>query len=298
MTVGRPPLNWLRAFEAAARLGSFVAASAELNVTPSAVSQHVRSLELRLSKSLFDRHANGVVLTAIGRSYADDLGRGFAQIDEATAKLSRRGVRAILNVHVPTSFASQWIAPRLDLFRAAHPNIDLRLTALGQGIGRGHSKADAEIRYGWGDWPKLNAVELLREQVFPVCSPKFAAGLASPCDLQARDLLHVPGYAEDWDAWLAFAGVTGVDTSEGASFDQSIMAIRAAIEGKGIVLGRSALIERELSARLLVAPFKERMNSSGAYWLLAMPQKAKSPKVTAFRDWLLSITRSVTAAVP
>lgn len=290
--VGRLPLNWLRAFESAARLGSFSAAAAELHVTPSAVSQHVRSLELRLSKNLFDRRANGVVLTVTGRRYADDLGGGFALIDEATARLAGSSTRELLVIHVATSFASQWIAPRLDLFRASHPGIDLRLTALGQGVDQGRSKADAEIRYGWGDWPKLEAVPLMREEVFPVCSSVLAAGLASPAELRASDLLHVPGYAEDWDAWLELAGVAGIDTSKGASFDQSIMAIRAAVEGKGVVLGRSALVERELAAGLLVAPFPQKLASSGAYWFLASPKNARTPKVGAFRNWLLDAVRS------
>jgi DNA-binding transcriptional LysR family regulator len=288
MASPRPPLNWLRAFEAAARLGSFAGAATELNVTPSAVSQHVRSLELRLGKALFERHANGVRLSDRGRRYADELARAFALIDEATARFAGRGQREMLVVHVPTSFASQWIAPRLDLFRAGHPNIDLRLTALDHGEG----KVDAEIRYGWGDWPKHEAVLLLREEIFPVCAPKLAAALSSPDGLRASDLLHVPGYAEDWDAWLAHAGVPGIDTSQGASFDQSIMAIRAAIEGKGVLLGRSALVEREIAAGLLVAPFGNRLQSSGGYWFLTPARKARAAKVDAFRDWLLNMVRS------
>lgn len=278
------PLNWLRAFEAAARLGSFAAAAVELNVTPSAVSQHIRALELRLSKSLFDRHANGVTPTTAGKRYAEELGRGFALIDDATARLAGRSTRELLVVHVATSFASQWIAPRLDLFRASHPDIDLRFTALDHG----HAKVDAEIRYGWGDWPRFEATQLLREEIFPVCVPRIAAGLASPADLQGPDLLHVPGYAEDWDAWLAHAGVSGIDTSEGSSFDQSIMAIRAAVEGKGIMLGRSALVERELASGLLVAPFTPKLQSSGAYWFLASPQRGATRKVRAFKAWLLN----------
>lgn len=291
MTAPRLPLNWLRAFEAAARLGSFAAAAAELNVTPSAVSQQIRALELRLARDLFERHANGVRLTSPGRRYADDLGHAFALIEEATGKFAGRGARQVLVVHVPTSFASQWIAPRLDLFRASHPMIDLRLTALD----RGQHKVDVEIRYGRGDWPKLETVQLLREEIFPVCAPKLASSLKSPADLQAYDLLHVPGYDEDWDAWLAHAGVSGIDTSAGSSFDQSIMAIRAAIEGKGVLLGHSALVERELTAGLLMAPFKERLQSSGAYWLVATPQKAKTPKVRAFLDWLLTMVRPMNA---
>ncbi|MDH4984454.1 transcriptional regulator GcvA [Aminobacter anthyllidis] len=292
MAAARPPLNWLRAFEAAARLGSFAGAASELNVTPSAISQHIRALELRLGKELFDRHANGVRLTDRGRIYAEDLGRAFALIDEATAKLAGRGTREMLVVHVPTSFASQWIAPRLDLFRAQHPTIDLRLTALDHGEG----KVDAAIEFGWGNWPKREATLLLRDETFPVCAPKYAAGLSSPNDLQARNLLHVPGYAEDWDTWLAHVGVSGIDTSAGSFFDQSIMAIRAAIEGKGVLLGRSALVERELATGLLVAPFEQRLRGAGSYWFLATPQKAKTSKVIAFRDWLMSMVQATETA--
>lgn len=298
MTVGRLPLNWLRAFEAAARLGSFAAAAAELNVTPSAVSQHIRALEQRLAQGLFDRHANGVLLTATGRAYAEDLGRGFALIDEATEKLVGRANRVSLVVRVATSFASQWIAPRLDRFHRSHPAIDLRLMALGHGVDQGGSRADAEIRYGWGDWRNLDAALLMREEVFPVCSPKLALHLSTPGDLEAGNLLHVPGYAEDWDAWLALAGLSGVDTAKGTFFDQSIMAIRAAIEGKGVMLGRSALVERELEAGLLVAPFAPRLQSSGSYWFLASPQSARTPKVRAFKDWLLAEMAQAIAAQP
>ena len=292
------PLNWLRAFETAARLGSFAAAAAELNVTPSAISQHIRALELRLSKNLFDRHANGVTPTTAGKRYAEELGRGFTLIDDATARLAGRGTRELLVVHVATSFASQWIAPRLDLFRASHPGIELRLTALGHGADIGSGKVDAEIRYGWGDWPRLEAVPLMREEIFPVCAPSLAASLLDLADLNSGDLLHVPGYAEDWDAWLAFAGVSGIDTSDGTSFDQSIMAIRAAVEGKGIMLGRSALVERELAAGLLVAPFAPRLQSSGAYWLLASPQRAATREVRAFKAWLLHAIANDGAMAP
>lgn len=286
MASARPPLNWLRAFEAAARLGSFAAAGAELNVTPSAISQHIRALELRLGKELFDRHANGVRLTDRGRRYSEELGRAFALIDEATSRIAGRGTREMLVVHVPTSFASQWIAPRLDLFRTQHPTIDLRLTALDHGEG----KVDAAIEFGLGNWPKREATLLMRDQTFPVCTPAYAASLRSPDDLKAGDLLHVPGYEEDWDSWLAHVGVTGIDTSAGSFFDQSIMGIRAAVEGKGVLMGRTALIERELASGLLVAPFEQRLQGAGSYWFLATPQKTKAPKVMAFRDWLMRMT--------
>src|SRR5574340_559073 len=167
MRTGHPPLNWLKAFEAAARHGSFAAAAAELHVTPSAISQHVRALELRLSRKLFDRGANGIAPTSLGRHYAEGLGRAFAMIERATTELSGKGGHEVLIVRVPTSFASQWIAPRLDLFRIAQPQFDLRLTALGPSVEQAGGAIDAEIRYGWGDWPKLCAVELMHDEVFP-----------------------------------------------------------------------------------------------------------------------------------
>lgn len=292
MRSGHPPLNWLKAFEAAARHGSFTAAAAELHVTPSAVSQHVRALELRLSRKLFDRGANGIALTSLGGRYAEGLGRAFALIAQATAELAGTGGHEVLIVRVPTSFASQWIAPRLDLFRAAHPEFDLRLTALGPSLEQAGGAIDAEIRYGWGDWPKLSAVELMHDDVFPVCALALAAGLRKLVDLARHELLHVPGYAEDWEAWLGLAGVEGIETGKGSFFDQSIMAIRAAMEGKGVMLGRSSLIERELAAGRLVAPFPQRLHSTGAYWLVATPAKGRTAKVAAFRDWLQAMART------
>jgi len=292
MPNSRPPLKALQAFEAAARRGSFIGAAQELNVTPSAVSQQIRALELRLARPLFDRQANGVSLTLAGRRYAAGLGQAFALIDEATATVLNRRARQRLSIRVPTSFASQWIAPRLDLFRAAHPAIDIHLTALGGSLEQSAGSIDAEIRYGSGDWGKVEALELLREEVFPVCSPGLARELRRPGDLRRCELLHVPGYAEDWDAWLGRAGVRGVNTAEGLFFDQSIMAIRAAMEGKGVALGRSSLIERELAAGLLVAPFSHRLHGTGAYWFVATAQKASMPKVAAFREWLAAMARS------
>ncbi|AOF93053.1 LysR substrate-binding domain-containing protein [Sinorhizobium sp. RAC02] len=280
------PLNWLRAFESAGRLGTFAGAGVELNVTPSAVSQHIRALEGRLGKELFTRHANGVRLTVPGRRYAEELGLAFAAIDEASRRFAGHGTREMLVVHVPTSFASQWIAPRLDLFRARQPEIDLRLTALDHG----EDKVDATIAFGLGNWPKHQAMLLLRDEAFPVCGPKYAEALACPQDLKGHDLLHVPGYAEDWDTWLTHAGVKGIDTSSGSFFDQSIMAIRAAVEGKGVLLGRAALIERELSSGLLVEPFGVRLPAAGSYWFLTSGPKENLPKVAAFRDWLSEMT--------
>ncbi len=294
MRTCHPPLNWLKTFEAAARHGSFTAAAAELHVTPSAVSQHVRALELRLSRKLFERRASGIALTPLGRRYAENLGRAFALIEQAAAGLDNRTGREALIVRVPTSFASQWIAPRLDLFRAAHPEIDLRLTALEQCVELAGGAVDAEIRYGWGDWPKLAASELMHDAVFPVCAPALAAALRRPADLAQHELLHVPGYAEDWDSWLGLTAVEGIDTSMGSFFDQSIMAIRAATEGKGVMLGRSSLVERELALGLLVAPFPWRLHSAGAYWFVATFAKSRTPKVEAFRDWLLESAGTAT----
>lgn len=284
MNIIRPSMNALRIFEAAARLESFSKAAIELNVTSSAVSQQIRALETRLGCALFSRHPNGILLTAQGRRYAADLSCAFLLIDQATSRLRSMEKRNIINLQSPASFASQWLAPRIDLFRQLHPDIGLEIISLGPPS----IHIDAEIRYGRGDFPKLGKTKLMSEQAFPVCSPRFAKDLVCPRQINVDKLLHVRFYNESWDSWLNSVGIHDLDTSQGSFFDQSVMAISAAVEGKGILLGRSTLIESELASGLLVAPFQKRLIADGSYWLLIPPGKEKEQNVIAFKNWLLS----------
>ena len=284
-----PPLNWLRSFEAAARHLSFTRAAEELNVTQAAVSQQVKALESRLGIPLFRRVHNRLFLTYAGQAWLPKLRAGFDLLASGTEELHIYDRGASLTVRVPSSFSIQWLVPRLGRFHARYPTIDIRLIALGRAQDVDGAVIDLDIRNGTGDWPGLESVILMRENVFPVCSPQTAAGdrpLREPGDLADHELLHVGGYREDWPMWFERAGLKDFDVSRGPHFDQSITAIHAAINGMGVVLGRSTLVAGELAAGRLVAPFDIKLAGEDAYWITAPPALGKRPHIVAFRNWL------------
>ena len=285
-----PPLTWLRAFEATARHLSMARAAEELGVTPSAVSQQIKHLEDLLKRRLFVRRAGTLRLTDVGLIVLPKLSTAFVLLHEAFADAQPGRGRTVLRVRVPTSFASQWLVHRLDSFRKAHPEITVQLSAITDPIETGRTSSDCEIRYGHGPWSDIQAELFLHEEVFPVCGPGLLAGkkpVRRPEDIADHDVLDVPGYREGWREWLQAAGARFDWTERRIVFDQSIMAIQAAIEGKGIALGRSALVARELEARRLIAPFELRLPATGGYWLLYHASPAPPRKALAFKNWLL-----------
>ncbi len=284
-----PPLNWLRSFEAAARHLSFTRAAEELKVTQAAVSQQVKALEMRLGIPLFHRVHNRLFLTYAGQAWLPKLRAGFDLLASGTEELHIYDQGASLTVRLPSSFSIQWLVPRLDRFHASYPSIDIRLIALGRTQDMDGAVIDLDIRNGTGDWPELESTILMRENVFPVCSPQTAAGdrpLREPGDLANHELLHVSGYRENWRMWFDRAGLKDFDVSRGIYFDQSITAIHAAINGMGVVLGRSALVAGELASGRLVAPFDIKLAGEDAYWITVPPSLSKRPHINAFRNWL------------
>lgn len=285
-----PPLTWLRAFEATARHLSMARAAAELNITASAISQQIKHLELHLSRKLLVRKAGGLQLAEAGMLMLPKLSAGFELLHEAVEDgMPARG-RQVLMVRVPTSFASQWLVHRLDSFRAAHPGLTVQLSATSDPIEQGSTGADLEIRFGDGNWPKLQATLFLQETAFPVCSPDLVDGavpLRRPVDLARVNILDVPGYREGWGDWLDAAGVKLDWTERRIVCDQSVIALQAAIDGKGVALGRSALVARDLQSGRLVAPFPLRLPARGGYWILSPVRPSVPRKVAAFKTWLL-----------
>ena len=280
----------LRAFEAAARHLSFTRAAEELNVTQAAVSQQVKALESRLGIPLFRRVHNRLFLTYAGQAWLPKLRAGFDLLASGTEELHIYDQGASLTVRVPSSFSIQWLVPRLDRFHSRYPTIEIRLIALERAQDMDGAVIDLDIRNGTGDWPGLESNILMRENVFPVCSPQTAAGerpLRDPKDLSGHELLHVSGYRADWRMWFDRAGLKDFDVSRGPYFDQSITAIHAAINGLGVVLGRSPLVAGDLAAGRLVAPFDIELAGENAYWITVPPSLAKRPHIVAFRDWLL-----------
>jgi LysR family glycine cleavage system transcriptional activator len=286
-----PPLKALHAFEAAARHASFARAAEELNVTPGAVSQQVKALEAWLGLGLFHRLPRGLALSDPGRDYLAKVGTLLDQLAQATDELRARRATESLSISALPGFAEKWLMPRLARFRAAHPEIEVRVSATDHLFELSRAPVDIALWYSDGHHPGLRVEPLLREQIFPACSPGLrAAGppLRAPADLRRHDLLHDVGWRDDWPRWLKAAGVAGVDAGRGSSFTLYSMALQAAVDGLGVLMAHSALVADDLAAGRLVEPFELRLPAPLAYHLVTTDQAAARPAVTACRDWLLA----------
>ena len=283
-----PPLGALRAYEAAARHLSFTLAAEELNVTPSAISHQVKALERWLGVPLFRRFNRALALTEDGRAYLPAVGAALDGISDATMRLLHGEVSRALTVSTLTSFAAGWLVPRLKGFRAAWPDIDVRLMLSEELVDFRRDGVDLAIRYGGGAWPGVRAVRFLTEDIFPVCSPGLLARepLYTPADLARHTLLH-DDMPADWGTWLGAAGVAGVDVARGPRFDQSNLVIQSAIDGEGVALGRSALVADALADGRLVRPFAISLPAQYAHYIVCPEAVIDRPAIRAFSDWLL-----------
>jgi LysR family glycine cleavage system transcriptional activator len=288
-----PPLNALPSFEAAARHLSFSRAADELHVTHGAVSRAVRHLEDHLGVQLMIRATRSVRLTPIGAAFAAEI-RGVLEHLAAATSAATGQTSGIVNVSTIDSFAARWLMPRLSRFRRAHGDIDVRVAMSERLADFVSDGIDIAIRCGGGQYPGLTAELLMTEDHFPVCSPKLLRGrhpLRTPADLARHTLLH-DVFTVDWAIWLRSAGINKVDPHRGPTFLSSIHAIQAAIQGEGVVLGRSALVGDDLAAGRLVRPFELSLPAGFAYYVVYPPSALKRPNVKAFRDWLIAEVRS------
>jgi LysR family glycine cleavage system transcriptional activator len=284
-----PPLNALKAFEAAARHESFTRAAEELCVTQGAVSHQVKALEVELGLKLFNRERQRLVITEAGRAYLVVVRDAFDRIGDGTERLLQRQRGGALTVTTSPNFAAKWLVHRLSRFAEAHPEIDLRISATPHHVDFAREDIDLGIRHGDGTAPGLHVTRLCTEELFPVCSPKLLDGrnpLRTPSDLGRFTLLHVSD-RQGWQQWLDFAGVDGVDPSRGPVVNHASMAIDAAVDGQGVTLTRTALAAWDLIGGRLVRPFEIAMPASYAYWIVCSKAVAKLPKIVAFSDWLL-----------
>jgi LysR family transcriptional regulator, glycine cleavage system transcriptional activator len=287
-----PPLNALPSFEAAARRLSFSRAADELRVTHGAVSRAVRHLEDHLGVQLMIRASRSVRLTPIGASFAAEIRDVLEHLAAATSAATGRS-SGIVNVSTIDSFAARWLMPRLFRFRRAHGDIDVRVAMSERLTDFVSDGIDIAIRCGGGQYPGLSADLLMKEDHFPVCSPKLLKGrypLRRPADLARHTLLH-DVFTVDWAIWLRSAGIDNVDPYRGPTFLSSDHAIQAAIRGEGVVLGRSALVADDLKAGRLMRPFALSLPAGFAYYVVYPPRALKRSNVRAFRDWLMAEAR-------
>ncbi|NIM29328.1 MAG: transcriptional regulator GcvA [Gammaproteobacteria bacterium] len=298
-----PPLNALRAFEAAARHLSITRAAEELHVTPAAVSHQVKGLEAYLGLALFKRANRSLRLTDAGQACLPGLREGFERLAAAMDALRAGDESGPLTVSVPPSFGAKWLVARLDRFRQANPGYDVRLDASMRLVDLAREGVDIAVRYGAGRYPGMRVDRLMDEVAVPVCSPRLlegAAPLRVPADLCRHTLLHhtAPyqdhGYP-DWRMWLQAAGVDGCDLSRGPTFSMASLAVQAAIDGQGVALVGDVLVADDIAAGRLVRPFALSFPVSFAYYVVCPLASAERPRVVAFREWLLEEARNSAA---
>ena len=292
-------LNALRAFEASARHQSFSAAAAELNVTPAAVGQLVRTLEDWLGAPLFHRVTSGrarLMPTEAAERALPEIRAGFDRLALGLERLREGSMNGVLTVTVSPAFAAKWLLPRIDRFQTACPNTDVRLETSLKSIDFVSQRIDVGVRYGMGNWPGLTADKLMDEEVYPVCSPEILrkrGRLKKPSDLQHETLIHdlsMDGNAgfPTWDAWLRKAGVINIATTRGMKINNSAAVLQAAIEGHGIALARSVMARDDLMSGRLVRLFSDiGFSSPLAYYIVYRTDCVALPRVKAFREWLL-----------
>ena len=288
-----PMLNALRAFEAAARLGSFAAAAAELHVTPGAISQQVRGLEDWLGRRLFERKPRALSLTAAGRRYLPNLSDAFDRIDAATRELLRPAARRTITLATPAAFATGWLLPRLARFHGSHPEFKVHLSSTTRRIEPDTEGIDAVIRHGRGGYGDLACWHLFSDRLVAVCSANYQAtpGRARQAAPPAYRRLEALDAADDWPEWLATHGLPAPAEDSRLSFGDSRLAIEAAINGLGVALADVNLVEPLLAEGRLVTPFALPPWRRGTAWYFvhAAPRQGE-PAMAALFAWLMQET--------
>src|SRR5436190_14501379 len=285
-----PPLNALKAFEAAARHESFTRAAEELFVTQGAVSHQVEGLEEELGVKLFNRERQRLVITEAGREYLTTLRDAFDGIALGTERLLQRQSSGALTLSTSPDFAAKWLVNRLGRPAEEHPSIDLRVSATLHHVDFAREDVDLAVRHGDGNWPSLECVRLCTERLFAVCSPKLLSTARRSPGL--RDILRLPlihlDSRSDWTNWLRGVGIDNADATHGPVLNRASMVIDAAINGQGIALARTTLAAWDLIHGRLVLPFPESMPLSKTYWVVCPKASAAVPKIATFREWLLA----------
>jgi len=277
------PLNALRAFEASARHLNLTRAAAELHVTQTAVSQHIRNLEERLGKPLFRRLPRGLALTDEGQALLPVVTESFTNLARALEKLGDTRPREVLTVGAVGTFAVGWLLPRLRDFQQACPFVDLRLLTHNNRVDMAGEGLDYAIRFGDGAWHGTHAERIMDAPMSVMCAPALAQGLGAPSDLARQPLLR--SYrADEWSAWFEAAGVP-CPVVRGAVFDSSLTLAEAAAQGAGAALLPSCMFERELRQGRLVRPFALELRQ-GAYWLTRLQSRPVTAAMHAFHGWL------------
>ncbi len=289
-----PPLSQLEAFEAAARSLSFTKAADELALTQSAVSRQIKALEDHFEIALFRRLHRALRLTEEGQTLYQAVGEVLGRLHEVAGRLRLRTETRTVVVTTTPGFAGVWLIPRLANFTAAHPEVDVRISAANAFVNINRDGVDLAIRYHTREGVGDQADRLFGETIFPVCSPRLlrdpARPLKKPEDLRLHTLLHMEpdtaGVLQSWATWLRALKLETLAPASVLHFSMYDQMIQASLAGQGVALGRSPLIDSLLRQKKLVAPFKQTLASPRSYYLIESAAAARKPEVQAFVDWL------------
>lgn len=275
-----PSLMAIRAFDAASRHGSFTKAAEELALTQSAISRHIKHLEQDVGIALFERHGRAVALTQAGEQLKEVVVSMFDYLTAGLNEVRATGTRRSFRISALPSVAARWLAPLLARLATNFPEIDFNIHCSRTLVDFNRDSVDLALRYGTGDWPKMQSELLLREQIMAVCSPTLLADLGrsiKPEDLPTLPLIHgdIP---DGWAQWFSAAGLQGINLPRGAAFSDDNALIQSAVEGQGIILARSALIAREIAERRLIEPFHTRLPATYSYWLVTSKEQDRQTR--------------------
>lgn len=289
-----PPLNAIRAFEAAARRGSFVEAAKDLHVTHWAIGKQIRLLEDWLGVPLFERRTRGVALTDQGADLLTDVSSALSRLTSATGRLrgpqAARRVSGIVRINVLPSIALRWLLPRLAKFQESFPSVEVKVTTTSRRLRYVGTAFDIGIRTGAERSAGIQCQMLMPDRRLPVCNPRILRDrpIENPQDLRRHVLLHSTTTRSAWPQWLATAGVPNLNPARDLEFDHVYLQVQAAADGLGVALGSLPLIEADIAAGRLVCPLAAPELRADDYQLLIPEDRLRDPAIKAFRGWVLA----------
>jgi LysR family glycine cleavage system transcriptional activator len=298
-----PPMNALRAFEAAGRHLSFKAAATELCVTQGAVSRHVLNLESFLGVSLFVRTHRQVNLTPAGVAYLQEARDALLRISDATTRARARTDERTLRIKAPPSCSIRWLVPRLGRFHAKHPDVAVQVTTSHDPVDFDRDEIDVGIHYGAEPTDEWRHERLFNEVLIPICSKRLlgrARKRSSPREIASQVLLHSLRRPTDWRQWLDAAGFTGLSAAQELTFENSTLTYQGAVDGLGVAIAQKALVAEDIASGRIAAPSDIEVHNPLAYFLVYPSRRARLAKVQAFQSWIadeVAKTRAVDAAL-
>jgi LysR family glycine cleavage system transcriptional activator len=286
-----PSLMSLLAFEASARHLSFTSAGKELDLTQTAISHQIKNLEDRLGTQLFVRRRNMLQLSPAGRQYLESVREAINLLHSATTRTKREKTTETLTISCLPTYGTKCLIPALPEFQREHPDLTLQVLT-SQSFDQFKQRSyDVAIRYGTGRWPGMRADLLNAEEIFPICAPGLAAeiGHGTPAErlapmTQIRTYFSST-YQDDWPAWLEAAGLGTVDFAREAIFNLQLTSLQAAVDGVGVAIGRTPLVDSYLARGALQVPVEFRFRTGSGYYLVSPDDKTDLRKVRAFREW-------------